>query len=94
VVPLDEFLPSQESDDDEETIALAEAEAKDVRREVDLLKKESEMSIDAVLDDLPKEYVDALLKGMSNFGKENQLLLSYRNKFLLKRSINFLLLPE
>lgn len=60
----DEFLPCEDSGDDEETIALAETEAKDVRGELDLLEKESKMSIDDVLDDLPKEYVDVLLSGM------------------------------
>ena len=59
----EEFEPTQDSEDDEETIALAEKEAKDVGVELDLLKKESEMSIDDFLDDLPPEYVQALKEG-------------------------------
>lgn len=56
---LDEFSPGNaSSDDDEETIAKAEAEeATDVKDEVAALQKESEMELDDFLSGLPKDYL-------------------------------------
>lgn len=55
----DEFTPGNaSSDDDEETIAKEEAEATfDVKDEVTALQKESEMDLDAFLNELPKDYL-------------------------------------
>lgn len=54
----DEFSPGNvSSDDDEETIARAEEEATDVNDEVAALQKESEMDMDAFLNELPKDYL-------------------------------------
>lgn len=55
----DEFTPGNaSSDDDEETIAMEEAEATvDVKDEVTALQKESEMDMDAFLNELPKDYL-------------------------------------
>lgn len=48
-VGVDEFKPDgHESDDDEETIAKAEGEAKDVKKEVDLLAKESTQDLSEI----------------------------------------------
>lgn len=56
---IDEFSPGNaSSDDDEETIAKAEAEeATNVKDEVAALQKESEMELDAFLSGLPKDYL-------------------------------------
>ncbi|XP_058066416.1 helicase domino [Anopheles bellator] len=56
----DEFCPEAESsDDDEETIAKAEAEAEEgTKDEVAALQKESEMDLDDFLRDLPKGYLE------------------------------------
>ena len=52
----DEFRPdSENSDDDEETIAKAEAEATGTNEEVAALQKESEMNLDDFLTNLPKD---------------------------------------
>jgi E1A-binding protein p400 len=54
----DEFHPDNEqSEDDEETIALAEAEATGTNEEVAALQKESEMELDDFLKELPKDYL-------------------------------------
>lgn len=59
ILYIDEFSPGNvSSDDDEETIAKAEAEeATDVNDEVAALQKESEMELDAFLSVLPKDYL-------------------------------------
>ena len=51
--------PNEVSDDDEETIAQAEAEipASSTNDEIDALKKESEMELDDFLQTLPKDYL-------------------------------------
>lgn len=51
--------PNEMSDDDEETIAQAEAEipASSTNDEIDALKKESEMEFDEFLGTLPKDYL-------------------------------------
>jgi len=51
--------PNEVSDDDEETIAQAEAEipASSTNDEIDALKKESEMELDDFLKTLPKDYL-------------------------------------
>ncbi|XP_070494153.1 helicase domino isoform X2 [Chironomus tepperi] len=51
--------PNELSDDDEETIAQAEAEipASSTNDEIDALKKESEMELDDFLKTLPKDYL-------------------------------------
>lgn len=55
----DEFSPGNvSSDDDEETIAKAEEEATDVLDEVAALQKESEMELDAFVNELPKGYLE------------------------------------
>lgn len=55
----DEFKPdSENSDDDEETIAKAEAEATGTNEEVAALQKESEMDLDDFLKNLPKDYLE------------------------------------
>ncbi|XP_021699558.1 helicase domino isoform X3 [Aedes aegypti] len=55
----DEFRPDSEiSDDDEETIAKAEAEATGTNEEVLALQKESEMDLDDFLKNLPKDYLE------------------------------------
>ncbi|XP_062544529.1 helicase domino isoform X2 [Armigeres subalbatus] len=55
----DEFRPDSEiSDDDEETIAKAEAEATGTNEEVAALQKESEMDLDDFLKNLPKDYLE------------------------------------
>ncbi|XP_052567564.1 helicase domino-like [Culex pipiens pallens] len=55
----DEFKPdSENSDDDEETIAKAEAEATGTNEEVAALQKESEMDLDDFLKHLPKDYLE------------------------------------
>lgn len=50
---------NEESDDDEETIAQAEAEipASSTNDEIDALQKESEMNLDDFLKTLPKDYL-------------------------------------
>lgn len=53
----DEFNPGNESSDDEETIAKAEAEQTGVNEEVEALQRESEMDFDDFLKDLPKDYL-------------------------------------
>lgn len=55
----DEFTPGNaSSDDDEETIAMEEAESTvNVKDEVTALQKESEMDLDAFLSELPKDYL-------------------------------------
>ncbi|XP_059614802.1 helicase domino isoform X2 [Phlebotomus argentipes] len=54
----DEFSPGNElSDDDEETIAKAEAEATCVNEEILALQRESEMDFDDFLKELPKDYL-------------------------------------
>lgn len=54
----DEFNPGNESpDDDEETIAKAEAEQTGVNEEVAALQRESEMDLDDFLRELPKDYL-------------------------------------
>lgn len=55
----DEFRPNEASDDDEETIAQAEAEIPNAStsEEVNALKKESEMDLDDFLKSLPKDYL-------------------------------------
>lgn len=54
----DEFSPGNaSSDDDEETIAKAEAEQKGVGEEVAALQRESEMDLDDFLKELPKDYL-------------------------------------
>lgn len=55
---IDEFSPGNElSDDDEETIAKAEAEATCVNEEILALQRESEMDFDDFLKELPKDYL-------------------------------------
>ncbi|XP_055613145.1 helicase domino isoform X2 [Uranotaenia lowii] len=54
----DEFRPDENSDDDEETIAKAEAEATGTNEEVAALQKESEMDLDDFLKSLPKDYLE------------------------------------
>lgn len=55
----DEFKPGNESsDDDEETIAKAEAEQTGVNEEVAALQRESEMDLDDFLKELPKDYLE------------------------------------
>lgn len=50
--------PNEDSEDDEETIAQAEAELPaNTNDEIDALKKESEMDIDDFLKTLPKDYL-------------------------------------
>lgn len=51
--------PNEASDDDEETIAQAEAEipASSTNDEIDALQKESEMDLDDFLKTLPKDYL-------------------------------------
>jgi E1A-binding protein p400 len=50
--------PNEDSDDDEETIAQAEAELPaSTNDEIDALKKESEMDLDDFLKTLPKDYL-------------------------------------
>jgi E1A-binding protein p400 len=51
--------PNEESDDDEETIAQAEAEipSSSTNDEIDALQKESEMDLDDFLKTLPKDYL-------------------------------------
>lgn len=60
-----EFEPKSESEDDEETIAKADADFKqaEVSQEVRMLKKESQMDLDDFLDELPPGYLDARMKG-------------------------------
>ena len=54
----DEFRPGEDSEDDEETIAQAEAEIPaNTNAEIDALKKESEMDLDDFLKTLPKDYL-------------------------------------
>ncbi|XP_044733035.1 helicase domino isoform X2 [Chrysoperla carnea] len=55
----DEFNPgNQSSDDDEETIALAEAEATDEAQELAALQRESEMDLDTLISELPADYLE------------------------------------
>jgi E1A-binding protein p400 len=51
--------PNEESDDDEETIAQAEAEipSSSTKDEIDALQKESEMDLDDFIKTLPKDYL-------------------------------------
>lgn len=49
--------PNEESDDDEETIAQAEAEITATNDEINALKLESEMNLDDFLETLPKDYL-------------------------------------
>lgn len=51
--------PNEDSEDDEETIAKAEAEipASSTKDEIDALEKESKMELDDFLDTLPKDYL-------------------------------------
>jgi E1A-binding protein p400 len=51
--------PNEDSDDDEETIAQAEAEipASSTNDEIDALEKESKMDLDDFLNTLPKDYL-------------------------------------
>lgn len=51
--------PNEESDDDEETIAQAEAEipVSSTNAEIDALQKESEMDLSEFLETLPKDYL-------------------------------------
>ena len=55
-----EFEPGSGSEDDEETIARAERDLQqhDTTAEVSALQKESEMSLDDVLDQLPPGYLE------------------------------------
>lgn len=55
----DEFRPNETSDDDEETIAQAEADlaVANTQEEVSALQKESEMEIEDFLKQLPKDYL-------------------------------------
>lgn len=77
-VPSDvEFSPGNaSSDDDEETIALAErddAAAHDVRDEIAALQKESEMDLDEFLNELPANYLkdrEGLILGESKQGSD------------------------
>lgn len=60
---LEEFCPTNEmSEDDEETIAKAEAEAVNVNEEVAALQRESTMDIDDFLKALPKNYLENRIK--------------------------------
>lgn len=55
----EEFRPdSENSEDDEETIAKAEAEATGTNEEVAALQKESEMDFNDFLSSLPKDYLE------------------------------------
>lgn len=54
----DEFSPGNaSSEDDEETIAMAERDAHDVSDEIAALQKESEMDMDEFLNELPANYL-------------------------------------
>ncbi|XP_058840254.1 helicase domino [Topomyia yanbarensis] len=73
----DEFQPdSENSDDDEETIAKAEAEATGTNEEVAALQKESEMDLDDFLKNLPKDYLEnrdkIVLSEPEESGKESE----------------------
>lgn len=65
LVTLDEFQPRSGSEDDEETIAKAESEAKssEINKEVKLLEMESLMEMDDFLDVLPKGYLESRMRG-------------------------------
>lgn len=56
----DEFRPDENSSDDEETIAQAEAtDAKEEQSaEVAALQRESEMNLEEFLSELPKDYLE------------------------------------
>ncbi|XP_055631475.1 helicase domino isoform X2 [Toxorhynchites rutilus septentrionalis] len=73
----EEFHPDTEnSDDDEETIAKAEAEATGTNEEVAALQRESEMDLDDFLKNLPKDYLEnrdkILLSEHGDSGKESE----------------------
>lgn len=54
----DEFHPgNHSSSDDEETIALAEAEPADEAQELAALKRESELDLDTLIKELPADYL-------------------------------------
>ena len=63
-----EFEPGSGSEDDEETIARAERELQqhDTTAEVSALQKESEMSLDDVLDQLPPGYLENRQQGVTD----------------------------
>lgn len=54
----DEFKPNESSDDDETTIAQAEAEATGYNEEIAALQKESQMDLDDFLKQLPANYLE------------------------------------
>ncbi|XP_050535331.1 helicase domino isoform X2 [Daktulosphaira vitifoliae] len=66
----DEYInPSHTSSDDEETIENDEKQNSNElerKNEVDMLKKESKLSIDDVLDQLPKGYLETRAKELEN----------------------------
>ncbi|XP_014224907.1 helicase domino isoform X1 [Trichogramma pretiosum] len=66
----DDFKPNQDSDDDEETIAKAEEEMKsNHKEEVELLKKESELTLEDLLKELPPNYLEERDKSLSPLPK-------------------------
>lgn len=77
----DEFRPDSEiSDDDEETIAKAEAEATGTNEEVLALQKESEMDLDDFLKNLPKDYLE----------NRDKIVLSVSKHVLAQFFLNFM----
>lgn len=69
-----EYIPSQTSFDDEETIEDDEKQNSNElerKNEIDMLKKESKLSIDDVLDQLPKGYLETRAKELEEKVKLN-----------------------
>lgn len=77
----DEFRPNETSDDDEETIAQAEAElaVANTLEEVSALQKESEMEIEDFLKQLPKDYLQNRDKIILS-GDEDESDVEYENE--------------
>ena len=62
----DDFKPNQDSSDDEETIAKAEEEMKsNHKEEIELLKKESELTLEDFIKELPPNYLEERDKSLS-----------------------------
>jgi len=80
-----EFEPEVTSSDDEETIALEEkldtADASQrtnkESEEVEALKRESEIPLEDLLDELPKEYLDSIGKSEMDMGTETKVRLLF-----------------
>lgn len=60
----------------------------DQKEEVELLKKESEMSLEDLLKDLPPNYLEERNKSLSPIGKEVETVVRARLICLLRSIVN------